>query len=232
MAGFLGIALTRVPSGNGSVRWYSLLTCSRRMTPSSSSHSVITAVSHVKTTLFRWKLMWISCLSTSGRSKLTTSKRPSVDSRKFELYINNFWDYTACGADEETYIDFCLFTDFGAEMGGDSMIGTCIARWSLTSSSWAISSSDWTLGRSLAILRSFSKRMVPHNWSRDWASAGGSTSSMVDPATLGCVYRARAIFLAWAGILNPWISRRLKDNRYRWPPEWLARSCRLYGWQH
>ena len=130
--------LTRVPSGNGSVRWYILLTCSRRIIPSSSSHSVISAVSHVKTSLFFWKLIWMSCLSTSGSSKLTTKDRPSVDSRKFELCEkkkgkekDNYSNLCVVAQNKrETYIDFCLFTDFGVEKGGgeDSMRGTCIGR--------------------------------------------------------------------------------------------------------
>lgn len=66
----------------------------------------------------------MSCLSTSGSSKLTTNERPSVDSRKFELKKKAFFD-VMLHRGMKTYIDFCLFTDFGAETGGDSMI-----RWS------------------------------------------------------------------------------------------------------
>lgn len=77
---------TRVPSGRGRVRWYIFLTYSRTTRPSSSSHSVASPSSHVRTSLLRWKLMCISCLSTSGSSNVATIARPSVDSRKFDLW--------------------------------------------------------------------------------------------------------------------------------------------------
>ncbi len=76
---------TRVPSGRGNVRWCVFRIYSRSITPS-SSHSCISPVSHVMTSLLRWKLTWISSFATSGNSNFATMARPSVDSRKSDLW--------------------------------------------------------------------------------------------------------------------------------------------------